>query len=105
MFATRRIQRAFRRENRRCRADHDCGLRQLHLERDPTVKQFGVGLSVGVALAAMTVLVFAPAVLVLAGRGAWRLPGWLDRSCRTWTSRGPVSEEVPEAPAPGSIGP
>jgi MMPL family len=31
---------------------------------DPTVKQFGVGLSVGVALAAMTVLLLAPAVLV-----------------------------------------
>jgi RND superfamily putative drug exporter len=43
------------------------------------VKQFGVGLSVGVALAAMTVLVFAPAVLVLAGKGSWWVPGWLDR--------------------------
>jgi uncharacterized membrane protein YdfJ with MMPL/SSD domain len=49
------------------------------LNGDPTVKQFGVGLSVGVALAAMTVLVFAPAVLVLAGRGSWWVPVWLDR--------------------------
>jgi uncharacterized membrane protein YdfJ with MMPL/SSD domain len=49
------------------------------LNGDPTVKQFGVGLSIGVALAAMTVLVFAPAVLVLAGQGSWWLPGWLDR--------------------------
>src|SRR6266566_3635150 len=49
------------------------------LNGDPTVKQFGVGLSVGVALAAMTVLVFAPAVLVLAGLGSWWVPGWLDR--------------------------
>jgi uncharacterized membrane protein YdfJ with MMPL/SSD domain len=49
------------------------------LDGDPTVKQFGVGLSVGVALAAMTVLVFAPAVLVLAGKGSWWVPGWLDR--------------------------
>jgi RND superfamily putative drug exporter len=49
------------------------------LNGDPTVKQFGVGLSVGVALAALTVLVFAPAVLVLAGKGSWWLPGWLDR--------------------------
>jgi uncharacterized membrane protein YdfJ with MMPL/SSD domain len=49
------------------------------LNGDPTVKQFGVGLSVGVALAAMTVLVFAPAVLVLAGTGSWWVPGWLDR--------------------------
>jgi putative drug exporter of the RND superfamily len=43
------------------------------------VKQFGVGLSVGVALAAVCVLVFAPAVLVLAGRGTWWLPAWLER--------------------------
>jgi uncharacterized membrane protein YdfJ with MMPL/SSD domain len=49
------------------------------LNGDPTVKQFGVGLSVGVALAAMTVLVFAPAVLILAGTGSWWVPGWLDR--------------------------
>ena len=49
------------------------------LNGDPIVKQFGVGLSVGVALAAMTVLVFAPAVLVLAGRASWWVPGWLDR--------------------------
>jgi RND superfamily putative drug exporter len=39
-----------------------------------------VGLSVGVALAAVCVLVFSPAVLVLAGRGSWWLPGWLDRA-------------------------
>jgi RND superfamily putative drug exporter len=35
---------------------------------------------VGVALAAVCVLVFAPAVLVLAGRGSWWLPAWLDRT-------------------------
>jgi hypothetical protein len=49
------------------------------LNDDPTVKQFGVGLSVGVALAAMTVLLLAPALLVLAGAGSWWMPGWLDR--------------------------
>ena len=49
------------------------------LNDDPTVKQFGVGLSVGVALAAMTVLLLAPALLVLAGAGSWWLPGWLNR--------------------------
>jgi uncharacterized membrane protein YdfJ with MMPL/SSD domain len=49
------------------------------LNDDPTVKQFGVGLSVGVALAAMTVLLLAPAVLVLAGAGSWWMPGWLNR--------------------------
>jgi uncharacterized membrane protein YdfJ with MMPL/SSD domain len=49
------------------------------LNSDPTVKQFGVGLSVGVALAAVCVLVFSPAVLILAGQGSWWLPAWLDR--------------------------
>jgi uncharacterized membrane protein YdfJ with MMPL/SSD domain len=49
------------------------------LNGDPTVKQFGVGLSVGVALAALTVLAFAPAVLVLAGKGSWWVPAWMDR--------------------------
>lgn len=49
------------------------------LNGDPTVKQFGVGLSVGVALAAMSVLVLAPAILVLAGRGSWWVPAWAER--------------------------
>jgi uncharacterized membrane protein YdfJ with MMPL/SSD domain len=47
------------------------------LNGDPTVKQFGVGLAVGVALAALTVLLFAPAILVLVGkRGTWWIPRW-----------------------------
>ncbi|MFL5907356.1 MAG: MMPL family transporter [Solirubrobacterales bacterium] len=47
------------------------------LNGDPTVKQFGVGLSVGVALAALTVMLFAPALLVLVGkRGTWWVPKW-----------------------------
>jgi RND superfamily putative drug exporter len=50
------------------------------LNGDPTVKQFGVGLSVGVALAALTVLLFAPALLVLVGRrGAYWVPKWSER--------------------------
>jgi uncharacterized membrane protein YdfJ with MMPL/SSD domain len=49
------------------------------LNGDPTVKQFGVGLAVGVGLAAMTVLLLAPALLVLAGAGALWMPGWVDR--------------------------
>ena len=49
------------------------------LNGDPTVKQFGVGLAVGVGLAAITVLLLAPALLVLAGAGALWMPGWLDR--------------------------
>ena len=50
------------------------------LNGDPTVKQFGVGLAVGVALAALTVMMFAPALLVLVGRqGAWWVPKWTER--------------------------
>ena len=49
------------------------------LNGDPTVKQFGVGLSVGVALAATMVLLLAPALLVLAGKVSWWLPAWVDR--------------------------
>ena len=58
------------------------------LDGDPTVKQFGVGLSVGVALAALTVLLFAPAFLMLSGRVSWWVPQWADRLLpRAWTSR------------------
>jgi uncharacterized membrane protein YdfJ with MMPL/SSD domain len=71
------------------------------LNADPTVKQFGVGLSVGVALAAVTVLVFAPAVLVLAGRGSWWVPAWLDRVLPHLDVEGAGAEEVP----PAALGP
>ncbi|MFC7495290.1 MULTISPECIES: MMPL family transporter [unclassified Nocardioides] len=49
------------------------------LDTDPTIKQFGVGLSVAVLLAGLLVVTLAPAVLVLCGRAAWWLPRWLDR--------------------------
>jgi uncharacterized membrane protein YdfJ with MMPL/SSD domain len=46
---------------------------------DPTVKQFGVGLSVGVALACLCVLTLSPAILTMAGKAAWWVPKWADR--------------------------
>jgi uncharacterized membrane protein YdfJ with MMPL/SSD domain len=50
------------------------------LNGDPTVKQFGVGLSVGVALAGLTVMMLAPALLVLVGKvGTWWVPRWTER--------------------------
>jgi len=67
------------------------------LNADPTVKQFGVGLSVGVALAAVTVLVFAPAVLVLAGKGSWWVPAWLDRVLPHLDVEGAGAEKAPPA--------
>jgi RND superfamily putative drug exporter len=57
-----------------------------------------VGLSVGVALAAVTVLVFAPAVLVLAGKGSWWVPAWLDRVLPHLDVEGAgAAEEAPPA--------
>jgi uncharacterized membrane protein YdfJ with MMPL/SSD domain len=49
------------------------------LNDDPTIKQFGVGLSVAVLLAGILVVTLAPAILVLSGRAALWLPRWLDR--------------------------
>ena len=49
------------------------------LNGDPTIKQFGVGLSVAVLLAGAMVLSLAPAMLTLFGQAVWWLPGWLSR--------------------------
>jgi uncharacterized membrane protein YdfJ with MMPL/SSD domain len=45
----------------------------------PIIKQFGVGLTVAVALAAFLVLFLAPAMLMLFGKRTWSLPGFLDK--------------------------
>ena len=47
------------------------------LNADPTVKQFGVGLSVAVLLAGTMTLLLAPALLSMFGRWTWALPRWL----------------------------
>ena len=49
------------------------------VNEDPVIKQFGVGLTVAVALAAFLVLLLAPAVLAWLGDATWWLPRWLDR--------------------------
>ncbi len=47
---------------------------------DPTVKQFGVGMGVAVAVDATLVrCLLVPAVMTLLGRANWWFPGWLDR--------------------------
>jgi RND superfamily putative drug exporter len=47
---------------------------------DPTVKQFGVGMGVAVAVDATVVrCLLVPAVMVLLGRANWWFPRWLDR--------------------------
>jgi len=51
------------------------------LNGDPTVKQFGVGLAVAVALDATVVrCLLVPALMVLMQRANWWLPAWLDRA-------------------------
>ncbi len=50
------------------------------LNGDPTIKQFGVGLSVAVIIDATLVrCLLVPATMALMGRAAWWLPRWLDR--------------------------
>jgi RND superfamily putative drug exporter len=50
------------------------------LNGDPTIKQFGVGLAVAVALDATVVrCLLVPALMVLMGRVNWWMPRWLDR--------------------------
>jgi uncharacterized membrane protein YdfJ with MMPL/SSD domain len=46
---------------------------------DPTVKQFGVGLATAVFLAGTMVVLLAPAMLSLFGRGVFVVPRFLDR--------------------------
>jgi RND superfamily putative drug exporter len=47
---------------------------------DPTVKQFGVGMGVAVAVDATIVrCLLVPAVMTLLGRANWWFPAWLDR--------------------------
>jgi uncharacterized membrane protein YdfJ with MMPL/SSD domain len=70
------------------------------LNGDPVVKQFGVGLSVGVALAALSVLLLAPALLVLAGPAAWLVPAWLDRTLPHLDIEGGPARRVPPAARP-----
>jgi RND superfamily putative drug exporter len=50
------------------------------LNGDPTIKQFGVGLAVAVALDATVVrCLLVPSVMVLMGKVNWWMPRWLDR--------------------------
>jgi RND superfamily putative drug exporter len=51
------------------------------LNGDPTIKQFGVGLAVAVALDATVVrCLLVPSVMVIMGRVNWWTPRWLDRA-------------------------
>ncbi len=73
-----------------------CVFAAFVLNGDPTVKQFGVGLAVAVALAGTMVVLLAPALLVLFGRSVFRLPGVLDR----WVPRIDIEGGVKETTGP-----
>ena len=77
-----------------------CVFGSFVLNGDPTVKQFGVGLAVAVALAASMVLALAPALLTLMGRGTWWLPRWLARAVPRVDIEGEGVVAAHPAPAP-----
>jgi len=57
-----------------------CVFTSFVLNGDPVVKEFGVGLAVAIAIDSTLVrCLLVPAVMVLLGKRAWWLPGWLDR--------------------------
>jgi RND superfamily putative drug exporter len=70
------------------------------INADPTIKQFGVGLSVAVLLAGTMVLLLAPALLVLFGRWTWALPPWLARVVPHVDVEGESALREPAGPPP-----
>jgi putative drug exporter of the RND superfamily len=81
------------------------------LNGDPTVKQFGIGLAVAIAVDATIVrCLLVPSVLELMGKSAWWLPRWLDRALPHISVEGqgyfdkpqPASPVRPVETAPGS---
>jgi uncharacterized membrane protein YdfJ with MMPL/SSD domain len=70
------------------------------LDGDPTVKQFGVGLAVGVALAATSVLLLSPALIVLGSKASWWVPHWLDKILPHLDIEGKSAEAAPKVDAP-----
>ena len=75
------------------------------LNSDPTVKQFGVGLSVAVLLAGSMTLMLAPGLLCLCGRWTWTLPRWLAKVLPHVDIEGEgVPQRKPEAPEPVPAG-
>ena len=75
---------------------------------DPTVKQFGVGMGVAVAVDATLVrCLLVPAVMVLLGRANWWFPRWLDRIVpnfsiegEEWFRERDAAVSAPPAPRP-----
>jgi len=60
---------------------------------DPTIKQFGVGLSVAVLLAGVMIVLLAPALLTIVARWVFTLPRFLDRTLPSIDVEGGVEPE------------
>jgi RND superfamily putative drug exporter len=57
-----------------------CVFTSFVLNGNPVVKEFGVGLAVAIAIDSTLVrCLLVPAVMVLLGKRAWWLPGWMER--------------------------
>jgi RND superfamily putative drug exporter len=57
-----------------------CVFTSFVLNGNPIVKEFGVGLAVAIAIDSTLVrCLLVPAIMVLLGKRAWWMPGWLDR--------------------------
>ena len=80
-----------------------CVFTSFILNGDPTVKQFGVGLAVAIAIDATLVrCLLVPAIMVLMGKAAWWLPALAGpRCCREISIEG---EDYFAARGPGTAG-
>ena len=76
------------------------------LDGSPTIKQFGLGMAVAVAVDATIVrCLLVPAILALLGRRAWWMPRWLERVTpplsiegEAWFERRDAARPAPAAP-------
>jgi putative drug exporter of the RND superfamily len=65
------------------------GLASTALNGDPTVKQFGLGMAVAVAVDATVVrCVLVPAIMSLLGSSGWWLPKWMERATPKFSIEG-----------------
>jgi putative drug exporter of the RND superfamily len=78
-----------------------CVFASFVLNGDPTIKQFGLGLATAVAIDALVVCLFVPALITVAGRSTIWLPRWLDRILPHISIEGSgyFDEEPPSGPA------
>jgi putative drug exporter of the RND superfamily len=79
-----------------------CVFASFVLNGDPTIKQFGLGLATAVAIDALVVCLFVPALITVAGRRTIWLPHWLDRILPHISIEGAgyFDEKPPPVPAP-----